>query len=139
MAADGYGRLRTSNRLVPDGMDGYGLLWTGCVHLRIRRLGIRVPLGVPLRLLRGKSFVAHRPHCSDQVGAFLGAILCSDHLGQFGFGTVADPSPNRRVPDHHQRRSDLTGCIESLERAGPRQLNHGIASSALIRIPATDS
>ncbi len=30
-------------------MDRCGLLWTGCVHLRIRRLGIRVPPGVPAR------------------------------------------------------------------------------------------
>ena len=47
-AADGYGRLWTANRLVPDGMDRSGLLWTACVHLRIRRLGIRVPPGVLL-------------------------------------------------------------------------------------------
>ncbi len=36
-AADGYGRLRTAIRSVPDGMDGCGLLRTPCVHLRIRR------------------------------------------------------------------------------------------------------
>ncbi len=41
------GRLWTANRFVPDGMDRCGLLWTTCVHLRIRRLGIRVPPGVP--------------------------------------------------------------------------------------------
>jgi hypothetical protein len=51
-AADGYGRLWTANRLVPDGMDGCGRLWTACVHLRIRRLGIRVPPGVPARPVR---------------------------------------------------------------------------------------
>ena len=47
-SADGYGRLWTANRLVPDAMDRSGLLWTTCVHLRIRRLGIRVPPGVLL-------------------------------------------------------------------------------------------
>ncbi len=46
--ADGYGRQRTANRFVPDATDDCGPLWTGCVHLRIRRLGIRVPPGVPL-------------------------------------------------------------------------------------------
>ena len=41
--------LRTANRLVADGIDRCGLLWTTCVHLRIRRLGIRVPPGVPAK------------------------------------------------------------------------------------------
>ena len=51
-ATDGDGRLRTANRLVADGMDCCGRLWTGCVHLRIRRLGIRVPPGVPASPVR---------------------------------------------------------------------------------------
>ena len=47
-AADGYRRLWTASRLFPDGMDGCGRARTACVHLRIRRLGIRVPPGVLL-------------------------------------------------------------------------------------------
>jgi len=74
-SADGYGRLWTANRLVPDAMDRSGLLWTTCVHLRIRRLGIRVPPGVPLTRASAQTSSAQTARetarSSDAVGRHL--------------------------------------------------------------------
>ena len=54
---DGCGRLWTGRPFVSGCVDGCGRLWTLLVHLRIRRLGIRVPPGVLLRPLLWRGFL----------------------------------------------------------------------------------
>jgi len=54
---DWCGRLRIANRLVPDGMDRCGLLWTGCVHLR-QKVEDSSSSGRATKALYGKGFVA---------------------------------------------------------------------------------
>ncbi len=85
-STDGYGRLWTANPPVPDATDACGPLWTACVHLRIRRLGIRVPPGVPLSPVRkrpcrvttdgpydfGSHSGSHSLHCDPNRGTATG-------------------------------------------------------------------
>jgi hypothetical protein len=78
IAADGCGRRWTRKPLVPGCVDGCGHLWTPLGDLRIRRLGVRVPPGVPRNPLRCNGFQSTPLSVPSDV---LGAILVERGVG----------------------------------------------------------
>jgi hypothetical protein len=98
-STDGYGRLRTESRCGPDGMDGCGLLWTTCVHLRIRRLGIRVPPGVLLTRASAQTSSAQTARETARSSTAVGR-----HLAKAKQGSTF-PVSCLHAPTTHPRRT----------------------------------
>jgi hypothetical protein len=95
----------------PIALDGCGRLWTLLGDLRIRRLGIRVPPGVPLKTLRCKAFLlsgfAGRLTFDSQSAAassrqldesLPGEICVSQDRAQRASSQLAMQWDNRRLP-----------------------------------------
>ncbi len=118
IALDGCGRLWTGRPSGPGCVDGCGRLWTPFAHLRIRRLGIRVPPGVPAEPLRERGFLLS-PCEVDSLCEFVGPRMGRE---------VSGPD----VIESSDERVDVGG--ESVGAAVHGHRDGGLAEAECVRL-----